>query len=107
MNAAVGVHADDPALDGLGDPQGASQIIGPERPAEAEGGSVNNSNHLGLVIERNNANDRPEDLFTPAASGLINAQQDGRFEIVTLRVRAAAARGEGAAVFPRIRQILL
>src|SRR2546426_2083548 len=89
--AAVAVHAQHPALDGAAYPERASEVVGPEGTAQAVGRGVHLAEHLGLVVEWCDADDRTEDFLPPTTVLPADIEQHGRFEVVTLRIRTSAA----------------
>src|SRR2546423_6164925 len=100
MDARMAVDAQYAALDGFGHADRAAQIVRPERTAQSVGGGVDVPDHPRFVLERGDAHNRAEDFLAPAAICLVHLQQDGRFQIVTLRARTAAATGERVAALP-------
>ena len=52
-------------LDAARDPQRPAHVAGPDRPGQAVLGVVGHRDRVGLVVERQHRDDRPEDLLAP------------------------------------------
>src|SRR5439155_15948832 len=72
VHAAVRVDAEHAGLNPPGNSKSAAEVVRPERAAQAVGRGVDITNHLFLVLEGTNANDRTEDLHTPATGGHLH-----------------------------------
>src|SRR6185503_1305873 len=97
MDAGVAVDAEDAALDLARHTQRAAQVVRPNRAAQAVGGIVDLAQHLLLVVERPDANDRAEDFLLPYTVAGLHAKQNGRLQIISARVRTPSVARDDAA----------
>ena len=102
VDAGMRVDAHHAALDRLGHAKGAPQVIRPERAAQTVGRGIHVTDHLRLIVERGDTDDRAEDFLAPTAVVLAHLKQDSRFEIIAFRAGAPAAAGEPAAALASV-----
>ena len=77
-HARVRVDAEVAGLHAARDPDAAAEVVGPDRPAQAVDRVVGERDRVGLVVERQHADDRAEDLLRRDAVGAGCRQQHGR-----------------------------
>src|SRR6185436_4793675 len=98
----MGVDAQHAALDCFGHSDGAPQIIRPQRTTQAVRRRVRLADHLRLVLERRDANDRTKNLLLPATISLSHLEQNGWLKVKALRVQTPAATRKLGSMFPGI-----
>src|SRR3982074_198183 len=78
VHAAAAVDAEDAGLDAAGHPQGTADVAGPDRSGQTVRCVVDESQDLVLIIERNDGQHRPEDLFLRDPHPVLGTTEDGR-----------------------------
>ena len=84
----------------MGDPVPATQVVRPDVCGEPVAGVVGESDRVVLVVERRDADDRPEDLFLEDAHVGPDVGEHRRGEVVAgVQVCGALAAGHQAGAF--------